>query len=171
MDADELTQQIGQVCVVDVRESDEWEAGHLPDAIHLPLGSLSEQFDAVPSDVDVVAVCRTGRRSARAVEMLRKHGRRAENLDGGLIAWAEAGNSLVDYRGQPGFVLPPEEDRDDLPEDLAQTRDNFLEVIFGLQERYGNREPTDEEAREFMREWLTKKGRSPEEIERILSNE
>jgi hypothetical protein len=46
-----------------------------------------------------------------------------------------------------------------------------LEVVFGLQERYGNREPTDEEAREFMKEWLESKGTSPEEIERILGEE
>ncbi|MEX2586756.1 MAG: hypothetical protein WD602_02010 [Actinomycetota bacterium] len=104
------------------------------------------------------------------MDLLVANGFQAESLDGGVTAWVAAGKELVRSNGEPGEVLAPQAEAEYLPPDQAETRDNVMEVIFGLAERYGNREPTDEEAKAFMREWLTKKGKSPEEIERTLAD-
>jgi rhodanese-related sulfurtransferase len=171
MDVKELKDRLPDYRVVDVREQDEWDAGHLTGSIHIPLRELSEDTTLLNSKAPVVFVCRTGVRSMRAAEHMSGRGVPAENLDGGLAACIAEGLELVTPKGQRGRLLEPDPEREDLAPELAQTRDNFLEVVFGLQERYGNREPTDEEAREFMKEWLESKGTSPEEIERILGEE
>ncbi len=159
--------------VVDVRTQREWDAGHLPDSIHIPLDELTaERGELVSGQKPVVFVCRTGIRSFSAASRVSSLGNRAESLEGGLAACVADGMELVDSEGRPGQLAdwePEAEPEDDLAPELAGTRDSFLEVIFGLQQKYGNREPTDEEAREFMREWLQSKGKSPEEIEKILA--
>ena len=171
LDAGALKEHLGNYRVVDVREQDEWDAGHLPGSVHVPLAQLPDQVGSIDASKPVVLVCRTGVRSRKATELLAGKGIEAENLDGGLVACDSEGLRLVDAQGRPGRVIEFQAEPDDLAPELAGTRDNFLEVIFGLQERYGNREPTDEEATEFMRDWLQGKGKSPEEIERILAQE
>ena len=155
--------------VIDVRSPKEWEYGHVAGSTNVPLDELPDRLNEIEVDIPLVAVCRTGVRSKKAMEMLNEGGFQAESLDGGVTAWAGAGKELVRPDGQLGDVLGPEPEPEYLPSDQAKTRDNFMEVIFGLQERYGNREPSDQEAKAFMREWLTEKGRSPEEIEKILA--
>ncbi len=49
--------------IIDVREDDEWEAGHIEGAIHVPLGELPERLDDLPLDDDMYIICRTGGRS------------------------------------------------------------------------------------------------------------
>ena len=170
MNVKELLARPGEFQVVDVREQREWDAGHLPEAMHIPLDELSER--ALPAgEKPVVFLCRTGVRSLKAAERMSDRGVQSKNLDGGLAALVAEGVPLVDTEGAPGRLAEwdPDMEPEELAPDLAETRDSFLEVIFGLQQRYGNREPTDEEAREFMREWLESKGKSPEEIEKTLS--
>jgi rhodanese-related sulfurtransferase len=170
MKVEELKDHLDSYRLVDVRTHREWDAGHLPEAIHIPLDELSAR-DLPGGDKPVVFVCRTGVRSGAAVERMSERGLAAHNLEGGLAALVAGGTPLVDSSGQAGRLADwdAEAEPENLAPDLAHTRDSFLEVIFGLQQRYGNREPTDEEAREFMREWLESKGKSPEEIEEILS--
>ncbi len=79
----------GRVLLLDVREPGEWAAGHAPDAVHLPLGSLNPQ--QVPADRPVVTVCRSGNRSAKAAAALHAAGREVSNLTGGMQAWTAAG--------------------------------------------------------------------------------
>lgn len=87
--------------LLDVREPDEWEAGHAPDAHHVPLSELPARVGEVPADRDVVVVCRVGSRSAQAVAWLLHQGRTAVNLDGGMSAWAAAGRPMVSDSGEP----------------------------------------------------------------------
>lgn len=73
--------------LVDVRNQDEWDRGHAPDAVHLPLGSLEERLAEVPAGRPIVVTCRGGGRASRAVAFLRAEGFDAVNLDGGMLEW------------------------------------------------------------------------------------
>jgi len=81
--------------MLDVREDDEWQAGHIDGALHIPMGHLLERVHEVPSDSHVVAVCRSGARSAQVTAYLIEQGRSVRNLDGGMQAWAAAGRPMV----------------------------------------------------------------------------
>ncbi|MFC4470659.1 rhodanese-like domain-containing protein [Streptomyces xiangluensis] len=83
----------GRAVLLDVREDFEWRAGHAPGALHLPLSRL-ESGAEVPQAVrgrPVVAICRSGRRSQRAAEILTGRGVEATDVTGGMVAWAGAG--------------------------------------------------------------------------------
>ena len=81
--------------LLDVREDDEWAAGHAPGALHVPLGSLAERVGEVPRDGELYVVCHSGGRSARATAWLTQQGIEATNVDGGMSAWAAAGRPLT----------------------------------------------------------------------------
>jgi len=88
--------QTAGVLLVDVREPDEWRAGHAPGATHIPLGELHAQLTAIPRDRDVLLICRSGNRSQQAQRLLRAAGYlRAINVAGGMIAWGRAGLPIV----------------------------------------------------------------------------
>ena len=87
--------------VLDVRELDEWEAGHAERARHLPLSELATRYGEVPTDEQVYVVCRSGGRSARATAWLNQNGFEATNVDGGMGAWQDAGLPLVGETDQP----------------------------------------------------------------------
>lgn len=91
--------------LLDVREPEEWEAGHAPGAQHVPLGLLGEQLGALPTAAELVVVCRSGGRSQIAADALGRVGFRAHNLAGGMQAWAAAGLPVVTDDGAPGTVL------------------------------------------------------------------
>jgi rhodanese-related sulfurtransferase len=82
--------------LVDVREVDEYTAGHLPGAINVPLSIITENTDKIPKDVTVLLVCQHGGRSQRAAEYLNSLGGYVTlvNLDGGTHDWAGAGNPI-----------------------------------------------------------------------------
>ncbi|PWJ52645.1 Rhodanese-related sulfurtransferase [Quadrisphaera granulorum] len=92
--------------LVDVREDDEWAAGHAPDAVHVPLGTITagQRPTRVPDGVDVVVVCRSGRRSAQAADRLAAAGVVVRDLDGGMQAWQDAGLPVRTDSGAPGTV-------------------------------------------------------------------
>lgn len=80
------------VPVIDVREQDEWDEGHLAEASLVPLGELAERRHELAPAAPLVIVCRSGRRSLVAADYLRQMGfHQARSLVGGMIAWAEAG--------------------------------------------------------------------------------
>jgi len=82
----------GAAAVVDVRAPHEWEAGHLPGAMHVPLGHLAERLDALPRDRPLVLQCQGGSRSAIGASLLRARGfTNVANLAGGYAAWRDAG--------------------------------------------------------------------------------
>jgi rhodanese-related sulfurtransferase len=92
--------------LLDVRDPDEWDAGHAPTAHHLPMMQIPARLDEVPADRDVVVVCKVGARSAQVVAFLRANGfDRASNLDGGMWAWQAAGRPIVGADGGAGWVL------------------------------------------------------------------
>lgn len=90
---------------LDVREDDEWQAGHAPGALHLALGKLSEGYRSLPQDRPIVAICRIGGRSERAAIALRDVGYDVVNLAGGMQAWAADGRPVVTDDGSPGRVI------------------------------------------------------------------
>jgi rhodanese-related sulfurtransferase len=82
----------GTVTVIDVREDWEYEAGHVPGAMLIPLGALKERVDEVSTDATVILVCRSGNRSGQAYRYLRQQGfENVHNMTGGMIAWEAAG--------------------------------------------------------------------------------
>lgn len=89
--------------LVDVREPDEWAAGHAPHAVHVPLAEV-EAAAARLAGKEVLAVCRSGGRSARAAETLARAGIEVRNVAGGMAAWAAAGLPVVRDDGTPGAV-------------------------------------------------------------------
>lgn len=90
--ADELP---GTTTLLDVREDDEWTAGHAPNALHIPLGELAARLGELPEDNAVFVVCRAGGRSARATAYLNANGWDATNVEGGMQAWQAAGKPMV----------------------------------------------------------------------------
>ena len=86
--------------LLDVREPDEWEAGHAPGAVHIPLGDLGQRSSEVPSDQAVYVICRSGHRSGRATEALNNAGWQAVNVTGGMQQWAAEGRPMVTDTGQ-----------------------------------------------------------------------
>lgn len=91
--------------ILDVREDDEWAAGHIDGSTHIPLGQLMARVAEVPADRQVVVACRSGARSGRAADYLRQLGRDAINLSGGVIDWTRAGRALSADPNGPGRVL------------------------------------------------------------------
>lgn len=90
--------------LLDVREDDEWAAGHVPNATHIPLGQLGARANEVPQDQDVYVICRSGMRSGRAAHALNGAGWRAINVAGGMQDWAAAGRPMVTDSGAQPFV-------------------------------------------------------------------
>lgn len=90
--------------LLDVREMDEWRAGHAPWAVHIPLGQLQQRVDEVSSQVKIYVICRVGGRSAQATAWLNQLGREAVNIDGGMQSWMAAGRPMVSETQQPPYV-------------------------------------------------------------------
>jgi rhodanese-related sulfurtransferase len=90
--------------LIDVREPDEWQAGHIAGARHIPLGELQSRVAELPVDTELVVVCRSGARSGRAVGWLNQNGFDTLNLEGGMVAWAAAGQKMVSETGEAPAV-------------------------------------------------------------------
>src|ERR1700716_4266686 len=91
--------------LLDVRELDEWLAGRIAGSQHIPLGELRGRLAEVPKDRTILAVCRHGNRSDAAARGLRTLGYTAENLEGGVTAWKQAGLPIETEGGGPGRVI------------------------------------------------------------------
>jgi rhodanese-related sulfurtransferase len=91
--------------LLDVREPDEWQAGHAEGAVHIPMNEIMARVGEVPADRTVHVVCRVGGRSAQVTRYLLAQGREAVNVDGGMLAWSAAGRPLVTDDGSPAGVL------------------------------------------------------------------
>ena len=93
---EELSKQLGKVQIIDVREPEEFEAGHLPGAVNIPRGLLEFRVDAHPvlcgRDCTIVMQCQSGGRSALATATMQELGyKNVVNLAGGFGAWKAAG--------------------------------------------------------------------------------
>ncbi|MFF8677416.1 rhodanese-like domain-containing protein [Streptomyces sp. NPDC015237] len=95
--------------LLDVREDDEWQAGHAAGALHIPLSEFVARYgelaEAAPQDGRIHVLCRVGGRSAQVTMYLVQQGVDAVNVDGGMQEWAAAGWAVVDEKGEPGHVL------------------------------------------------------------------
>ena len=92
VDAPALSARHGEVTVVDVRGQSEWDAGHIPGAVHLPLATLANRLDELPRDTPLVLQCQGGGRSSIASALLQANGfEDVTNLRGGIRGWREAG--------------------------------------------------------------------------------
>ena len=83
--------------VIDVRDTGEYEAGHIAGARHVPEKQLAERLKELEKFKDraLIVVCRSGARSGAAVQLLRGNGfGEAVNLSGGIGAWQQAGMPL-----------------------------------------------------------------------------
>lgn len=90
--ADALALREGGALVLDVREPDEWAAGHIPDATLIPLGELQARLGELPTDRNIVVVCRSGNRSAEGRDILLGAGFPAvTSMAGGMTDWTAAG--------------------------------------------------------------------------------
>jgi len=86
--------------LLDVRSETEWDAGHLPDALHIHLGTLPGRVAEIPRGRPVLAYCRSGARSAIAQSLLLRAGfDDVRNLEGGWSAWKRAGLPTVRPQG------------------------------------------------------------------------
>ncbi len=89
---DQLAQREG-VPLIDVRERHEFEAGHVPGAINLPMSELGGRLDELPGEAFDV-ICELGGRSARVVDALCERGHDATNVEGGTAAWIAEGRPV-----------------------------------------------------------------------------
>ena len=84
--------------IVDVREDDEWKAGHIANAIHIPLGELKDRLPELQAykDSTVITQCRSGKRSMAALETLKAAGfSKTYSMEGGIQAWSEQGLTIT----------------------------------------------------------------------------
>jgi rhodanese-related sulfurtransferase len=91
--------------LLDVREADEWQAGHAPGARWVPLAELETVRFQLPMNRTIVCVCRSGNRSGKAAAELVQMGFKAVNMTGGMKAWAQKGLPVVRDDGTPGEVI------------------------------------------------------------------
>ena len=86
-----------EVFLIDVRPSIEYESGHLPGAVRMPIEELPERLDEIPRDRPVIAYCRGEYClfADEAVALLRRHGIEAERLEGGWPEWLAEGREVV----------------------------------------------------------------------------
>jgi rhodanese-related sulfurtransferase len=92
---DELERRREGTFVLDVRQPDEYEGGHVPGARLIPLAEIPDRVGELPSGEPLLVICRTGGRSQRAAEFLQARGIEATNVAGGTRAWIEAGGAVV----------------------------------------------------------------------------
>lgn len=90
--------------LLDVRETNEWQAGHAPAATFLPMSRLQDDQHLIPRGRKIVAICRSGARSGRVTLALNEAGYDAVNVAGGMKQWAAAGLPVVTDAGTPGAV-------------------------------------------------------------------
>lgn len=81
--------------LVDVRQPDEYEAGHVPAARLVPLSVVPEHVDSFTGTPELLVICRSGARSRTACEFLLGQGLSAVNIAGGTLAWVASGREVV----------------------------------------------------------------------------
>ncbi len=104
MDTNSVQTNRQDIQVLDVREDDEWTAGRIEGAVHIPLGELDRRVSELDRNRPVVTVCRSGGRAGKAAELLGAAGLNAEIMDGGMTQWVEDELPLSTADGRPGHL-------------------------------------------------------------------
>jgi rhodanese-related sulfurtransferase len=87
--------------LLDVREDDEWDAGHVSGAVHIPLGELGARYTELDRDRPLYVICRSGNRSDHAAHALAGGGWDASNVADGMMGWQAAGLPMTSESGRP----------------------------------------------------------------------
>ena len=91
----------GDGWLLDVREQDEWDAVHSPEAHLIPMYEINDRINEIPDDVPLVVVCHSGHRSWQVTKALVDLGYDAVNVAGGMDAWQSAGGVVVTAGSNP----------------------------------------------------------------------
>ena len=94
--------EAGDAVLIDVRELDEWSAGHIAQAIHNPMSSFD--LGAIPTSGEILFICRSGNRSGQVGNFVEQHDVSAVNIIGGMKAWASAGFEMESALGIPEVI-------------------------------------------------------------------
>ncbi len=87
IDVEQMLANKQNIAIIDVREAEELESGKIPGIIHIPLGLLEFRLQDLNKETPYIAVCRSGGRSGRAVQLLEERGYEATNMNGGMLEW------------------------------------------------------------------------------------
>jgi rhodanese-related sulfurtransferase len=90
--------------LLDVREDDEWQRGHAPDARHIPMGEVPARLNEIDPQATLYVICKAGGRSQKVAQFLTGNGYEPVNVSGGMLAWANAGRPVVTDNGGAGSV-------------------------------------------------------------------
>ncbi len=91
--------------VLDVREDEEWQAGHIAGAVHVPMHEVPARVaEFTRSDEPLLVICKVGGRSAQVTAWLRAQGHDASNVEGGMLAWAVAHRPMVSEDGSTPYI-------------------------------------------------------------------
>ena len=91
-----LKEHNGETVFLDVREANEWNLGHIPDAVFIPLGSLESKVEeTIPHDRRVIVYCARGNRSAVAADRMQNLGYKdVTSMSAGIAGWSDAGGEI-----------------------------------------------------------------------------
>lgn len=92
---EDLPANLPERSLLDVREHDEWEAGHAPGAVHIPMSEIPERLDEIPEADRLYVVCRSGGRSSKVTAYLNASGWDAVNVERGMNGWSSSGRPVV----------------------------------------------------------------------------
>lgn len=91
--------------LIDVREDDEWEAGHHLNAIHIKMGEISSNLEKFEREKKYIIVCRSGGRSAKVTDFLIENEIDALNLSGGMKKFSQVSTNVKDSLGNTGQII------------------------------------------------------------------
>ena len=101
----DLPTEFGPASVLlDVREDDEWSRGHAAEAQHIPMGEVPARLNDIDRTATLYVICKAGGRSTKVAPLLAHHGYQPINVNGGMLAWAEAGRQVIAADGGPGTI-------------------------------------------------------------------
>jgi rhodanese-related sulfurtransferase len=100
-----LDAQRAGALLLDVREYQEWMAGRIDGATHIPMNDLPARVSELPRDRRIVCICRSGNRSGQVTAWLLQQGFDAINMTGGMRGWESHGLPFVNMNGNPGAVV------------------------------------------------------------------
>jgi rhodanese-related sulfurtransferase len=90
--------------LLDVREYEEWMAGHVDGATHVPMQEVPARLGDLPRDRRIVCICRSGNRSGQVTAYLLRQGYDAVNMAGGMRSWDAEQLPFVNANGNAGVV-------------------------------------------------------------------